>query len=72
MKTIAITIDDDVLNRIDHVAGNRSEFIRKAVHDYLAQIERLEEEQRERKVFKQNRERLRREAIALVKEQAKP
>jgi metal-responsive CopG/Arc/MetJ family transcriptional regulator len=72
MKTIAITIDDDVLNRIDHVADNRSEFIRKAVHEYLAQIGRLEEEQRERKVFKQNRERLRREAIALVKEQAKP
>jgi hypothetical protein len=72
MKTIAITIEDDVLNRIDSLAGNRSEFIRKAVHDYLAHIETLEEEQRERKIFRQNRERLRREAIALIKEQAKP
>ena len=72
MKTIAITIEDDVLNRIDTLAGNRSEFIRKAVHDYLAHIETLDEEQRERKIFRQSRERLRREAIALIKEQAKP
>jgi len=72
MKTIAITIEDDVLNRIDTLADNRSEFIRKAVHDYLAHIEKLDEEQRERKIFRQNRERLRQEAIALIKEQAKP
>ena len=36
MKTIAITIEEDVLERLDRLgAGNRSKLIRDAVRDYL-------------------------------------
>ena len=71
MKTIAITIGTDILSRIDHTATNRSEFIRTAVDDYLSRMERADQEERERQILKRNRERLRREAIALIREQAK-
>jgi metal-responsive CopG/Arc/MetJ family transcriptional regulator len=73
MKTIAISIDEDMLQRIDRlsVGGNRSQLIRKAVQDYLTHLERIAEEEREREIFKRNRRRLERQAIALVKEQAK-
>ena len=78
MKTIAITIDDDTLRRIDEItegsssAGNRSQFIREAVRDRLRRIERLSEEKREKEIFRRNRKRLQRQALALIKEQAKP
>ena len=78
MKTIAITIGEDVLQRIDEFvakngpkAGNRSNFIRLAVQDYLSRLERLAEEERETEIFRRHRKQLHREAIALVKEQAK-
>ena len=73
MKTIAISIDGDMLRRIDRlsVGVNRSQLIRKAVQDYLTHLERIAEEEREREIFKRNRRRLERQAIALVKEQAK-
>ena len=79
MKTIAITIEEDDLRRIDDLAGsmserplNRSQFIREAVRDYLARIEKAAEEEREREIFKRNRHRLHQQALALIKEQAKP
>jgi len=74
MKTIAISIDEDMLQRIDRlsIGVNRSQLIRKAVQDYLTHLERIAEEEREREIFKRNRRRLERQAIALVKEQAKP
>jgi metal-responsive CopG/Arc/MetJ family transcriptional regulator len=77
MKTIAITIDDDTLRRIDELtessssAENRSQFIREAVRERLGQIERLNEEKREKEIFRRNRQRLQRQALALIKEQAK-
>jgi metal-responsive CopG/Arc/MetJ family transcriptional regulator len=78
MKTIAITIDDNMLERIDrYVAGsgtvrrNRSQIIRQAVQEYLERMERLTEEEREREIFQRHRQRLARQAAALVKEQAK-
>jgi metal-responsive CopG/Arc/MetJ family transcriptional regulator len=78
MKTIAITIDDDTLQRIDRfLAGNgttrlnRSQIIRQAVQEYLERLERLAEEEREREIFQRHRQRLARQAAALVKEQAK-
>lgn len=52
--------------------ANRSKVIRAAVGEYLARVERLADEERERQVFRRHRGRLRREAAALVKEQAKP
>lgn len=79
MKTIAISIEEDILNRIDRLASargesvaNRSKIIREAVREYLSRTERLAEEEREREIFKRHRGRLARQAAALVKEQAKP
>ena len=73
MKTIAISIDEDMLRRIDLLgaATNRSQLIRKAVQEYLTHIESVGEEEREREIFKRHRRTLERQAIALVKEQAK-
>ncbi len=78
MKTIAITIDEDILIRIDKLAGNgdgggnRSKVIREAVREYLSRVEQVAEEGREGEIFRRHRTQLRRQAVALVKEQAKP
>ena len=78
MKTIAITIEEDILERIDRLdasrqnTSNRSRIIREAVREYLTRVERLAEEEREKKIFRKHRGRLARQAAALVKEQAKP
>ena len=76
MKTIAIAIDEATLGRLDRLRGrarskNRSEIVRQAVKDYLARLERLEEEEREREILRRHRARLRRQAAALVRGQAK-
>jgi metal-responsive CopG/Arc/MetJ family transcriptional regulator len=78
MKTIAITIEEDILDRIDRLVSpgggpaNRSKVIREAVREYLTRSDRLAEEAREREIFRRNRAKLSRQAAALVKEQAKP
>ncbi len=79
MKTIAITIDEGMLRRIDAIAVrqgqseiNRSQFIREAIRDRLARIERSAEEERERQIFRKNKVKLQQQALALIKEQAKP
>lgn len=77
MKTIAITIDEDMLKRIDRLvainaaARNRSQIIRQAIREFIARLERLAEEEHEREIFRRHRQRLARQADALVKEQAK-
>ena len=78
MKTIAITIEEVTLEQIDRMARkgrrkrpNRSEVIRQAVEEYVARLEREAEEERERAIIHKHRHRLRREAAALIKEQAK-
>ena len=78
MKTIAITIEQSMLGRIDNIAAaggttrNRSRVIRDALREYLMRSERLEEEKKEKEIFRRNRTKLARQASALVKEQAKP
>jgi metal-responsive CopG/Arc/MetJ family transcriptional regulator len=79
MKTIAITIDEAMLDSVDRLAGvhhgdspNRSKIIRAAIKEYLERIEREAEEEREREIFRRHRGRLQQQAAALVKEQAKP
>jgi metal-responsive CopG/Arc/MetJ family transcriptional regulator len=77
MKTISITIDEHLLQQIDRVVAdngkaNRSQIIRQAIKEFVMQQERLTEEERERKIFRQHRQRLERQANALVKEQIKP
>ena len=79
MKTIAITIDDDTLQRVDRLVGlnsqagyGRSRVIRQAVREYVARLERVAEEQHEAAIVRRHRGRLARQASALVREQAKP
>lgn len=77
MKTIAVTIDEPTLERMDRIVSakkkaNRSALIRLAIQDYVTRLERIVEEEHERNVFKRHRKRLEHQAAALVKEQAKP
>lgn len=78
MKTIAITLDENVLQRLNRFVAesgatrrNRAQLIRQAVQEYLERLERLAEEEREREIFRQHRQRLARQAALLVQEQAK-
>ena len=79
MKTIAITIEEDILDRIDRLASNhdktrknRSRVIRVAIREYVTRIERLSEDERETAIVRRHRGRLARQSQALVREQAKP
>ena len=74
MKTIAITIDDDTLERVDRISGgrSRSRVIREAVKEYVARLERAAEEEREAAVIRRHRGRLAQQARALVRAQARP
>lgn len=78
MKTIAMTIDEPTLRRIDRLVTakdpawrSRSAFIRQAVRQAADQLERTVEEDREREIIRRQRVRLNRQAAALVKEQAR-
>lgn len=79
MKTIAISIENETLERMDQLTAmnglrfrNRSRMIQEAMRDYLSRMETLIEEDREREIFRHHRGSLSRQAKALVKEQAKP
>jgi len=79
MKTIAITIDEHSLRLLDRLleeeaapGRNRSQVIRRAVAEYLANLERQADIEREREVFHRQRAMLKKQAAALVREQAKP
>jgi metal-responsive CopG/Arc/MetJ family transcriptional regulator len=78
MKTIAITIDESTIKHIDQIlAGenspgtNRSQIIREAVARYLASLDREAEESREREIFHRQRTLLKKQAQALILDQAK-
>jgi len=75
MKTIAVTIDDTTLQRIDALAEkqgmNRSELVREAAQDYIADKEAESEEERERKIFRRHKKKLKKQTSALIREQAK-
>lgn len=79
MKTIAISIDDDTLRRVDRLVAlnrpagrNRSRVIRQAVHEYVSRLERVAEEEQEAAIIRRHRGRLARQAGALVRAQAQP
>lgn len=79
MKTIAMTIDEPTLKRIDSLMKSelvpwksRSEVIRHAVQKLVKELERANEEEREREIFQRHGTRINRQAAALIKEQAKP
>jgi len=71
MKTIAITIDEDTLERVDRLGrGSRSKLVREAVRAYVSHLERLAEDAREAEIVQRHRGRLARQARALVRAQA--
>ena len=78
MKTIAITIDEHTLGLLDRLlreraapGKNRSQVIRLAVGEYLASLEQQADLERERGIFHRKRALLKRQAAALVQDQAK-
>lgn len=78
MKTIAISIDESALERIDRISvpgrkkrRNRSEVIRRAVQEYIARLERMAQEEKEDKIIRRHHRKLNRQAAALIREQAK-
>ncbi len=79
MKTIAITIDEQTLNSIEEIlkrspaqGKSRSRIIREAIKDFVAREQQQKRESRERKILNKHRNRLARQAQALISEQAKP
>jgi Arc/MetJ-type ribon-helix-helix transcriptional regulator len=77
MKTIAITIDEETLARIDELTassdrfGSRSALVRDALAAYVAREQRIVEEKRERQVVRRHRRSLNEQLEALVDEQAR-
>jgi len=78
MKTIAITIDEPTLRKVDKLAGeaqfqfrNRSDLIRRAVEAYVKRLEQQLEEERETEILRRHKTRLNRQAAALIREQAR-
>lgn len=77
MKTIAITIEESALERLDRVTSspgkkaNRSEVIRRAVEEYIGRLEGQLRDERERASIRRHRARLDREGAALVRMGAK-
>ena len=73
MKTISITVDEAILNRLDRLAArvgqDRSSLIREAMKDYACKKERQGAEAHERDIFTKNRSRLEKQLRALVAEQ---
>ena len=78
MKTIAVTVDDDVLKVLDELTTGpgrrrtRSALVRAAIREFADRRRRRLVEEREREIFRGNRTRLAREARLLIPEQARP
>ena len=83
MKTIAITIDEPTLAAIDRLVRgsrkgtpqrrtSRSELVRRALQEFVVQVERAQREEQDRAILAKHRTVLARQAKALVGLQAKP
>jgi metal-responsive CopG/Arc/MetJ family transcriptional regulator len=83
MKTIAVTVDEHTLERLDRLTsergkdrsgpkGGRSEIVRTALHEFLARRDKEEREDAEWKIWSRNLGRINRQAAALLAEQAEP
>ena len=77
MKTIAVTIGENMLAHIDRLMAednvpwkSRSAMFRQALRELVARLDRRAEEERERAIFRRHRARLHRQAETLVKQQA--
>jgi len=84
MKTIAISIDEESLADVDRLAqaagrrrggkktANRSEVVRRAVSEFIARQRKRDREENDRRILAAHRDRIDRQAAALVAEQAEP
>ena len=75
MRTIAITIDDDILKLLDELTAGRrtrSALVRAALREFAERERRRAVEEREREIFRSHRKQLAREARLLIREQARP
>ena len=79
MKTIAVTIDEPTLTRVDQLLArdvatgrSRSAFVREALRGHLRCVEVRAAEQEERLIWRRHRQKLERQAAALIREQATP
>ena len=76
MKTIAVTIDEETLVRIDALRASsnrfssRSALVRASLGAYVASERRRAEEDRERRIIQEHKLTLNRQLEALVTEQA--
>jgi Arc/MetJ-type ribon-helix-helix transcriptional regulator len=81
MKTIAVSIDERTIDRLDALVGmagegfhhrSRSAVVRAAVREFAERGLRLRVEERESEILKRNRKRLGGQARVLIREQARP
>ncbi len=78
MKTIAVTVDEVTLRLLDELAASepqrrtRSALVRTALREFADRERRRVVEEREREIFRRNRQQLTRQARLLVKGQARP
>ena len=77
MKTIAISIEEDMIASLDSIAKtvgepvrSRSAIVRIALSEYLERRRRKLREDRERKILAEHKDLLGRQAEALVRDQA--
>ena len=77
MKTIAITIDERTLKSVDELIAhsehlrNRSAVVRTALQEFAERERRRQIEEREREILRKHRQRLARQARALIADQAR-
>ena len=78
MKTIAISIDEGTLEKVDELIEssprlrNRSTAIRLAIREFAERELQRQSEEREREILRRHHRRLARQARVLVREQARP
>ena len=78
MKTIAVTIDEETLDRVDELASSsgqyssRSALVRAALAGYVMRERRLREEERDLRIIREHKEVFAEGLTARIAEQAEP
>lgn len=68
----SITLPEELLSRLDRADKNRSRLLERAALDYLAHLEREEQERRDIEIINRNAGRLNREAMETLEYQQLP
>jgi predicted transcriptional regulator len=78
MKPMTITIDEETIRKLDEVAAalpgvrSRSALVRTAIRDFIDRERQRQLEAHERDILRRHRQKLKRQAVALIQEQAQP